>query len=73
MSGYGMVVCSGSIEMVRSAGVFPSGGVVVMGMTGVTTLRPCGMGRQELPLPFKVVSSSSVDCLRTVCSDGDPL
>jgi hypothetical protein len=34
----GAVVRTGTIEMVRSAGVFSGGGVVVMGTIGVTTV-----------------------------------
>jgi hypothetical protein len=71
--GCGTTVCSETIGMVRSARVFSNGGLVVMGTVGVTTLHPRGMGKLELPLPFKVVSSSLVDSSRTMCSDGNLL
>jgi hypothetical protein len=68
-----MEVCSGTVGVVRSVRVFSVGGAVVMGVVGVTTLHPCGMGRLELPLPFEVVLSSSMDSSRMVHSGGDPL
>jgi hypothetical protein len=71
MSGCGTVVHSRTIRMVRSVGVFSGGCVMVIGIVGVTTLHPHGMGRPELPLLFMVLSSLSVDSLRTMCSDGD--
>jgi hypothetical protein len=49
MSGCGTVVHSRTIRMVRSVGVFSGGCVMVMGIVGVTTLHPHGMGRPELP------------------------
>jgi hypothetical protein len=38
--------------MVRSAGAFSDGSVVVMGVIGVTTLHPQGSESPELPSPL---------------------
>jgi hypothetical protein len=38
-----------------------------------TTLHPREMGKLEVPVPLKVVSSSSVDSSRIVCSDDNPV
>jgi hypothetical protein len=73
VSDCGTVVHSGTVRMVRGVGVPSDGGVLVMGMIGVTTLHPRGMGKPELPPPQEVVLSSSADSLRIVCSDDDPL
>jgi hypothetical protein len=70
---YGMVIHSGTIATVRGDGM-PSGGcVVVMWIVGVTTLHSQEMGKPVLPPPLEVVSPSSVESSRIVCSDGDPL
>jgi hypothetical protein len=62
-----------TVGMVRSAGVFSSGGVVVMGTVGVTMLHPWGPGDPELPPSPEVVLLPSKDSSRMVCKDGDPL
>jgi hypothetical protein len=59
----GMAVYSGTIGMVRSAGVPSGGGVVAMGVFRVTTLHPQEMGKLELPLLLEVESSSLVDSM----------
>jgi hypothetical protein len=73
MSGYGMTVPSGTVAMVRGIEVPSGGGMVMMGIVGVTTLHPRDMGKSELPPLLEVMSPSSVDSLRIVCSDGNPL
>jgi hypothetical protein len=73
VSGCGAAVHSGTIGMVRGAGV-PSGcGVVMMGTVGVTTLHPREMGKSDLPPPTEAVSPSSVDSSRMICRGGNPL
>jgi hypothetical protein len=73
VSDYGMVVYYRIIGMVRGVGVLSSGGVVVMGTVRATTLHTRELGKPEFPLPLQVVSSSSVDSSRIVCSDGNLL
>jgi hypothetical protein len=73
VSSCGTTVCSGTIGMIRGTRMPSDGGVVVMGMVGVTTLHPQETGKMELPPPLEAVSSPSVDSSRIVCSDGDPL
>jgi hypothetical protein len=51
MSGCDMAVRSRTIGMVRGAGVPSGGGVVVMGIIGITMLHPQEMGKPELS-PF---------------------
>jgi hypothetical protein len=50
-------------------------GVVVMGWSALslTMLHPQEMKKPELPPPLEVVSPSSMDSLRIVSSDSDPL
>jgi hypothetical protein len=45
----------------------------MMRIVVVTRLHPREMGKPKLPLLLEVVSPSSTDSLRMVCSDGDPL
>jgi hypothetical protein len=71
--GCGAVARSWTVGMVKSAKVFSSGGVVVMGIVGVTTLHPRGPGNPELTPPTEIVSPSSEHSSRTVCTNGDPL
>jgi hypothetical protein len=73
VSGCSMAVHSGTIGMVRCIGVPSGGGVVVMGTIGVTTLHPQETGNLEFSPPLEVVSPSSADSSRKVCSDGDQL
>jgi hypothetical protein len=49
------------------------GGVVVMETIKITMLHPQEMGKSEVPFLLEVVSPSSVDSSRMVCSDNDPL
>jgi hypothetical protein len=63
---------NGTIGMARVIGVPSDSGVVAMGTTEVTTLQPQEMGKLELPPSLEVESSSLVNSLRMVCSDGDP-
>jgi hypothetical protein len=51
VSDCGMVVCSGTIEMLRGARVPSNGGVVVMGTVGFTMLHSQEMGKPKLPPP----------------------
>jgi hypothetical protein len=60
VAGHGAAACSGTVTVVRGIGVLSDGGVVVM-------------GKPELPPPLVVVSPSSVDSLRIVCSGSNPL
>jgi hypothetical protein len=55
----GAVVRAGTIEMVRSAGVFSGGGVVVMGTIRVTTLHLQELGDLGLPPSPEAASPSS--------------
>jgi hypothetical protein len=71
--GCSTTIHSGTVTMVRGIGVPSSGGVVVMGTIGVTTLHPREMGKPELPPPLEDVLPSSVDFSRIVCSEDDPL
>jgi hypothetical protein len=71
--GCSMVVCSGTVVMVRDTGVPSDGGVVVMGIVGVTMFHPQEIGKLKLPPPLEVVSPSSMDSSMIVCSDGNPL
>jgi hypothetical protein len=59
--------------VVRSIRVFSGGGVVVMGIVGVTTLHPQGLEIPELPPPPEAMSPSSEDSSRMVCRYGNPL
>jgi hypothetical protein len=59
--------------MVRGVEVPSNGDVLVMGTIRVTTLHPREMEKLELPPPLEVVSSSSADSSKIVCSDGEPL
>jgi hypothetical protein len=71
--GCAAAVRSWTVGMVRSVKVFSDGGVVAMGIVGVTTLHPRGPRNLELtPLP-KAASPASEDSLKMVCKDGDPL
>jgi hypothetical protein len=47
--------------------------VVMMRIVVVTRLHPREMGKPELPPLLEVVSSSSADSSRMVCSDDNPL
>jgi hypothetical protein len=69
----GAVVRAGTVEMVRSAGVFSGGGVVMMGTIRVTTLHLQGLGDLGLPPSPEAASPSSEDSSRTVYKDGDLL
>jgi hypothetical protein len=71
VSGCVTVIYSGTVRMVRGTRVPSDGGVVLMGTVGVTMLHPREMGKLELPPPLEVVSSSSADSLRIVCSGDD--
>jgi hypothetical protein len=73
MSGCGMAVCDGTVGMVIGTRVPSGGGVVAMGMVGITTLQSREMGKPELPPSLEVESSSPADSLRIACSDGDRL
>jgi hypothetical protein len=73
MSGCGMAVHDGTVGMVIGTRVPSGGGVVAMGMVGITTLQSREMGKPELPPSLEVESSSPVDSLRIACSDGDRL
>jgi hypothetical protein len=73
MSGCGMAVRDGTVGMVIGTRVPSGGGVVAMGMVGITTLQSREMGKPELPPSLEVESSSPVDSLRIACSDGDRL
>jgi hypothetical protein len=57
--------------MARGVGVLSDGGVVMMGIDVVTTLHPREMGKTELLPPLEVVSPSSAESSRMVCSDSD--
>jgi hypothetical protein len=69
----GVAVRSETFRMVRSAGVFFGGGVVVMGTIRFTMLHPQGPENLKLPPPLEAASPSSEDSSRTVCKDGGPL
>jgi hypothetical protein len=73
VSGCGTVVRNRTVGLVRGAGVPSDGGLVVMGTIGVITLHSQEMGKPELPPSLEVVSSSSTDSLKIVCSDDDLL
>jgi hypothetical protein len=73
MSGCGMAVHDGTVGMVIGTRVPSGGGVLAMGMVGITTLQSREMGKPELPSSLEVESSSPVDSLRIACSDGDRL
>jgi hypothetical protein len=49
VSGRGMIICSGTVAMVRGVRMPPGCGVVVMGIGGVTTLHFQEMGKLEPP------------------------
>jgi hypothetical protein len=72
-SGYGAAAGSRTIAMARGVRVLSDGAGVVMGADDVTTLHSREMGRPELLPPLEVVSPSSMESSRIVCSDGDPL
>jgi hypothetical protein len=55
-----------TVGMVRSAGVFSSGSVVVMGIVVVTTLHPWGSGDPELSHSPEAASPLSEDSSRMV-------
>jgi hypothetical protein len=73
MSCCGTTVYNRTVGMVRGARVPSNGGVVVIGAVRFITLHCRRMGKPEFPLPLEIVSSLSVDSLRMVCSDSDPL
>jgi hypothetical protein len=73
VSGCGTAAYCGTVGMVRGTGVPSGGGVVVMGMAGVTMLQPREMGKSELSPSLEVELSSPVDSSRMACSDGEPL
>jgi hypothetical protein len=58
------------VGMVRGAEVPSGGGVVVMGMAGVTMFQPREIGKPELPPSLEVELSSLADSSRMACSDG---
>jgi hypothetical protein len=71
-----MIVCSGTVAMVRGVRMPPGCGVVVMGIGGVTTLHFQEMGKLEPPpppSPLEAMSNSLVESLRMVCSEDNLL
>jgi hypothetical protein len=70
-----MLVCSGTVAMVRGVRMPPGCGVVVMGIGGVTTLHFQEMGKLEPPppSPLEAMSNSLVESLRMVCSEDNLL
>jgi hypothetical protein len=70
VSSCGMAVHNRTIRMVRGVEVPSNGGMAMMGIVVITTLHLREMGKLELPPPLEVVSPSSADSSRIVCSDG---
>jgi hypothetical protein len=73
VSSYGMDVHSGIIIMVRGIRIPSDGGMVVIGIVGVTMLHSREIGKLELLPLLEVVWPSSVDSSRIVYSAGDVL
>jgi hypothetical protein len=73
VSSYGMAARCGTVGMVKGAGVPFGGGVVVMGMAGITTLQCRVMVKPELLPSLEVESSLLANSSRMACSDDDLL